>query len=151
METTHGPAYHPQSRRGGARRGSRRLPSPRGGTSRKAQGPRLEGDPQAPGRPARAALTEAGAGGVQLLREEAVIAEALQGIPGGDDRHHHQPAAQHVQEPAHPPGRLELRPPGPGRVPARYRRRSRGGTRAPPAPPPSAPIGRCAPLHARAT
>lgn len=53
METTHGPACHPQCRRGGARRSSRQLLGPRGGTLRRAQGPRLEGDLKAPGRPAR--------------------------------------------------------------------------------------------------
>lgn len=71
-------------------------------------GPRSTAGRRLPGLEAAVtALTEAGAGGVQLLREEAVVAEALQGVPGGDDRHHHQPAAQHVQEPAHPAGRYE--------------------------------------------
>lgn len=57
-----------------------------------------EGFPPAGGR----ALTETGAAGIELLREEAVVAEALQRVPGGDDGHHDEPAAQHVQEAAHP-------------------------------------------------
>lgn len=119
METTHSPACHPHPIPAGeahavAVGGSRAREQPlRRGPE---EGPRPTTGRRPPGLGAAGtALTEAGAGGVQLLREEAVVAEALQGVPGGDDRHHHQPAAQHVQEPAHPPGRHEACPQGPGR------------------------------------
>lgn len=38
---------------------------------------------------------------VELLRQKAVISEALHGVAHGDDRHHDQPAPQDVQEATH--------------------------------------------------
>lgn len=88
-----------------------------------------ESVPPAAGR----ALTETGAAGIELLREEAVVAEALQRVPGGDDRHHDEPAAQHVQEAAHPAAAAAAT------AAAAPRRAPAPGLR--PAPPSCAPIG----------
>lgn len=38
---------------------------------------------------------------VELLRQKAVISEALHGVAHGDDGHHDQPAPQDVQEATH--------------------------------------------------
>lgn len=58
-----------------------------------------------------------------------MVAEALQRVPGRDDGHHDEPAAQHVQEPAHPAAATAAAP----------HRPSAPGLR--PAPPSCAPIG----------
>lgn len=92
--------------------------------------PRRRGPARPRDAPSPSALTEAGAGGVELLRDEAVVAEALQGVPGRDDGHHEQPAAQHAEEPAHP----AARPTG-GALSSR-------SPRGPTPPPSRAPIGR---------
>lgn len=79
MDTHAAPLAAPHPRRADAPRSGGRLP-----------GAAAAAEEATPGLGAAGAiLTEAGAGGVQLLREEAVVAEALQGVPGGDDRHHH--------------------------------------------------------------